>query len=147
MTPQELKRKEEIMEKARNFLPFDSKDDFRIKDAGYYGGYDLLDKELTSRLRSSGKEILKQVGKSILSGSFNLTTISFPIKCMSSKSMLELMKNMCCVNPLYLNKAAMTSDPIERVKMCMTQSIAYIIPSHIFEKPVSFPLQILLKYS
>ena len=51
-------------------------------NAGYYGGFQLLDGALTSKMRSAGKEILKTVGKKILSGKFNLTTVSFPIKCM-----------------------------------------------------------------
>lgn len=75
---------------AKNFQGFkDLKDDFRAADAGYYGGFDLKDAELSSRLRSAGKEILKSVGKKILSGKFNLTTISFPIKCMCPLSLLE----------------------------------------------------------
>jgi hypothetical protein len=78
-----------------------------------------LDSELTSRLRSAGKEILKSVGKKILSGKFNLTTISFPIKCMCPKSMLEIMATITGVYSFYLNAAAMTNDPVERMKLVM----------------------------
>lgn len=70
------------MQRARSFRGFNEKDDYHDPKAGYYGGFQLLDPELTGRLRSAGKEILKAVGKKILSGKFNLTTISFPIKCM-----------------------------------------------------------------
>lgn len=66
----------------------------------------MLDSELSGRLRSAGKEILKTVGKNILSGKFNLTTISFPIKCMCPSSMLELIALIAGVNPLYINAAA-----------------------------------------
>ena len=48
----------------------------------------MKDKELTSRLRGVGSEILKTVGRKILNGDFNLTTISFPIRCMSPISLL-----------------------------------------------------------
>ena len=92
---------------ARNFKGFKSlKDDYRDPDAGYYGGFQLLDNEVTSRLRSAGKEILKTMGKKILSGKLNLTTISFPIKCMQPASMLELIALIIGVNPLYMNAAA-----------------------------------------
>lgn len=79
----------------------------------------MTDSELTSRLRSAGKEILKCVGKKILSGKFNLTTISFPIKCMCPKSMLECMSTISGVNPFYMNAAAMATDPVERMKLVM----------------------------
>lgn len=36
-----------------------------------------------------GKEIIKQIGKKILSGSLNLTRISFPIRVMVPKTALE----------------------------------------------------------
>lgn len=79
----------------------------------------MTDSELTSRLRSAGKEILKSVGKKILSGKFNLTTVSFPIKCMCPKSMLECMSTISGVNPFYMNAAAMATDPVERMKLVM----------------------------
>lgn len=113
------------------------KDDYRDKDAGYYGGFQLLDNELCSRLRSAGKEILKTVGKKILSGSFNLTTISFPIKCMCPRSMLEIMATIAGVNPLYMNAAALSNDPIERFKLIMCSTVAFIYPTHQFEKPLN----------
>lgn len=59
-------------------------------------------------MRSAGKEILKTVGKKILTGSFNLTTISFPIKCMCSASMLQAMATISGVNPFYMNAAALS---------------------------------------
>jgi hypothetical protein len=64
-------------------------DDFK-SDAAYekHGGFALRDKELLGRLRSSGTEVVKMVGKKIFSGKFNLTQISFPIKCMQPKSII-----------------------------------------------------------
>jgi hypothetical protein len=123
---------------ARNFKGYRQyKDDYRAPDAGYYGGFDLKDPELTSRLRSAGKEILKTVGKKILSGKFNLTTISFPIRCMCPASMLELIALIGGVHPIFLNAAAMTDDPIERLKLVMCASVALVYPTHQFEKPLN----------
>ena len=119
-------------------------DDYKAADAGYYGGFDLKDSELSSRLRSAGKEILKSVGKKILSGKFNLTTISFPIKCMCPLSILEVIATIQQVNPVFINAAALTQDPIERMKLVMTSSIAFIYPTHMFEKPVSDHYKMLL---
>lgn len=50
-----------------------------------------------------------------LIGSFNLTTISFPIRAMIPKSALEKALQATCLFPLYLNKAASTTDFVERV--------------------------------
>lgn len=77
------------------------------------------------------------MGKKILSGKFNLTTISFPIKCMCPKSMLEAMGTIAGVYPFYMNAAALSNDPVERMKLVMTSSIAFLYPTHMFEKPVS----------
>jgi len=82
--------------------------------------------------------MLKSIGRKLLSGKFNLTTVSFPIKCMCAKSTLETIGSLQGVNPVYLNAAALTSDPIERMIFVMTAAISYFYPTHIFEKPVRF---------
>ena len=41
-------------------------------------------------MRGAVGELLKNLGKKIYSGDFNLTRTSFPIKCMSNNSQLEL---------------------------------------------------------
>ena len=53
------------------------------------GGRICDDKEVVRKLRGVGKEIVKQIGKKILTGSLNLTKISFPIKAMIPKTALE----------------------------------------------------------
>jgi len=72
------------------------------------------------------------VGKKILSGKFNLTTISFPIKCMSPHSILEIVATIVGVHPIFLNAAALSDDPIERFKLVITASVALIYPTHQF---------------
>ena len=118
---QERKAQAEILlEKAKNFKTYDHlKEDHRCKNASYYGGFQLTDTEIQNRLRSAGKELIVSAGKKILSGSFNLTKISFPIKCMCPTSMLELMPTLQSTAPIYLNYAAMISDPVERMKLAM----------------------------
>jgi hypothetical protein len=97
--------------KAKGFRGFPKykagKDEYRHpKDASPYGGIHLNNNELINRLRSSGKEMLKTIGKKLLNGDFNLTTVSFPIKCMCAKSTLESIGELSGVNPLYINAAA-----------------------------------------
>ena len=73
----------------------------------------------------------------MISGKFNLTTISFPIKCMCPKSMLELTGLIASVYPLYMNAAALTRDPIKRLSYVMVSSVAFALKSHQFEKPLN----------
>ena len=47
------------------------------------------------KTRSVAKEIVKDVGRKLLSGNFNLTKVSFPIKAMIPKSVLEASVQSC----------------------------------------------------
>ena len=69
-------------------------------------------------------------GKQILSGKFDLTKISFPIKCMCAKSILEVQPAIQSVFSYYLNYAASVSCPIERMKIFMTSTMAYQFHCH-----------------
>jgi hypothetical protein len=81
------------------------------------GGKECKDKRLVKTIRAIGKQIIKQVGQKVLSGNFNLTTISFPIRAMIPKSALEKALQATCLFPLYINRAAMITDPLERVML------------------------------
>ena len=78
----------EVLDMAKNWKVSERTDDYRDENAGYYGGFQLTDPELTNRLRSAAKELILMAGKKILNGEFNLTRISFPIKCMCSMSVM-----------------------------------------------------------
>lgn len=78
-------------------------------------------------IRAIGKQIIKQVGKKVLSGiligilkgDFNLNSIAFPIRAMIPKSALEKALQATCLFPLYINRAAETTDPVERVQISL----------------------------
>jgi hypothetical protein len=117
-----------LIELAKGWKPFAYNDDYQCKDKIYEkkGGFALRDKELSNRHRSSGVEVVKMIGKKLYQGKFNLTTISFPIKCMCAKSIIQVSPTIQCVNSWYLNYAAHCSDPVERFKVFMTTTIALI---------------------
>jgi hypothetical protein len=52
------------------------------------GGKICGDKIQVNKIRSIGKEMIKIVGKKIITGDLNLTRISFPIKAMIPKTAL-----------------------------------------------------------
>lgn len=51
--------------------------------------------------------------------------------------MLEVIASIGCVFPVYLNAAALTDNPIERMKYVMTASICLLHPTHHFNKPLN----------
>ena len=76
-------------------------------------------------------------GKQILSGKFDLTKISFPIKCMCSKTILQTIPFQNSTMPIYLNYAASLNDPLERFKLVMVQSLNWYHYTSLFEKPLN----------
>lgn len=82
-----------------NISFFPNNDDQRFFEAYSKGGKKCCDKKVISKARSVGKEMIKvlchdinffkEIGRKILSGNFNLTRISFPIKISIPKTALE----------------------------------------------------------
>ena len=73
----------------------------------------------------------------IISGNFELYKVSFPIKCMSSRSILTAVAKLSLHAPTYLTAAAFCADPIERMKYLITFSISFCYSAHTFEKPLN----------
>lgn len=139
MATQERQRRiEEYLQRAREWKPLDLHDDFRIKEGAHKdGGFPLDDAEVLAKYRQAIKDIVKQVGRTIFSGKFNLASVSFPIKCMSHHSILYCIATMNCHSPIYMNIAAQCTDPVERMKHVMVTSLSFVQPCHIFDKPLN----------
>ena len=56
---------------------------------------------------------------------------------MCPATILEVMATIAGVNPVFVSAAAMTNDPIERLILVMASSLAFIYPTHQFEKPLN----------
>lgn len=76
-------------------------------------------------------------GRKILSGDFNLTRISFPIKCMVPQSMLMSMSVFATTFPIYMTRAAKTTDPLERMKLVMACNFCWFTYNQFFNKPLN----------
>jgi len=100
------------------------------------GGVDLQSKEQTSLIRSVGWEVIKQIGKKIISGDFNLTTVSFPIKVMSPVTILQSLARSLCNYPIYLNIASTRESPIDKMKFVILASLSSLHKTWTFKKPV-----------
>ena len=44
---------------------------------------------------------------------------------------------MAIHSPIYMTRAALTSDPVERMKLVMTTSLSFLQPCHVFDKPLN----------
>ena len=93
--------------------------------------------ELQSKLRSAGTELVKMIGRKLLSGNFNLATVSFPIKLMSHKSLLQTIPTFQCTFCYYLNYAATSDDPVIRFKAVIAATVAFMYEQRIFDKPLN----------
>ena len=130
-------RTKEILGRAIAFGYSEYKDEYRIPPSDDVGGLPLVDQKILETLRGVAKEYLKELFGRLFSGKFNLTTISFPIKCMRPLSLLETFGNGGAMNPIYLNKAALLSDPLERIKYMMISQIGSFHCTSAFLKQVS----------
>ena len=122
---------------AEKFRTSKLTDDYKDDLAYRKGGLALHDKDQASKLRSSGMEVVKQIGYKIFKADFNLTAISFPIKCMEPKTILEVLPLQQKVNWYYLNYAASVNDPVERLKAFMTANVVFLLKGNSFEKPLN----------
>lgn len=100
------------------------------------GGLELLSKETTALIRSTGWELIKQIGRKIISGDFNLTTVSIPIKVMQPITILQSIARSVINYPVYLNLASMKEDPLEKMKLTIVACLSSYHRSSIFLKPV-----------
>lgn len=97
----------------------------------------MADPMVVQRYRDAAKDMLKEIGYKIFSGKFDLSKVSFPIKCMSSESLLLMIATMSVHTPLYMTAAALATDPVERMKLVMTTSLSFLYTCHRFDKPLN----------
>jgi len=112
------------------------KDEFRLPHFNKYGGIDIQDPTATSKMRSVGWEIIKQIGKKLISGDFNLTHVAFPIKVMIPKTILENIALSIFQFPIYFDIAGLQNDTLERFKLIIVASLSCFHKSSNFWKPV-----------
>jgi len=98
---------------------------------------ELTSAETTTLIRSSGYEVIKQIGRKILNGDFNLTTISFPIKVMLPLTILQTIGLSVFQFPVYLNIAASLKDPLEKFRLVITAYLSCFHSSSHFLKPLN----------
>lgn len=128
---------EKMIEMVLNFTCFPDEDDVRHEDGHAKGGKVCTDNALVAKLRSIGKEMIKSLGKQLLSGKFNLSKVSFPIRMMIPKTALETAVHGTCLFPLYITKAAYSPDHLDRFKLVIVSTLASFFWTNTFLKPLN----------
>ncbi|EGR27990.1 oxysterol binding, putative [Ichthyophthirius multifiliis] len=129
--------KQQIESYIKQFKPIQANDECRADCSYKEGGKECKDKKIKQCLRNIGKEIIKQIGNKIISGSFNLTQISFPIRAMIPQSALEKALYATCLFPIYINLAAQTNDLVERFKLLICATLGNFYINCGFLKPLN----------
>jgi len=125
-----------FIEEVSKFKITPFKDISRHKESNKNGGIDFNNKETVSQIRSTGTEVIKQVGKKLLSGDFNLTTISFPIKVMIPISMVQACA-FALFNIPYFMYQSQGKDVVERLKYTIVATISPFYSSGFSLKPLN----------
>jgi hypothetical protein len=94
----------------------------RVKEAHSSGGYAFNDPAAIEEQRGIVWEVLKQVASSVTKS--NLISISLPVRLFEPRSYLERITDAWCFAPVFLTKAAETSDPLERLKLVVTFALS-----------------------
>ena len=102
-----------------------------------FGGFDFASEKTLGILRGMGWDLIKQVGRKIIPGDFNLTTVTMPIRFMVPISILQHVCNGHFNFPLYLNMASQTKDDVERMKLLIVATISCWYRSSVILKPLN----------
>jgi hypothetical protein len=122
----------------QNFKYPEDKDEYRPNYGNKKkGGIDFKYKKTMKLIRSIGIDLLKEIGKKLLSGQFNLTTVSFPIKVMIPITVLQHICNGHFNYPLYLNLAYISGDYLERLKLVIVATLSSWYKSSVMLKPLN----------
>ena len=109
----------------KNFKLPEETDDFRpIYANNDEGGFTFSSPTTIGMIRGIGTDLIKQIGKKLLSGDFNLTTLSVPIKVMIPLTILQHVCNGHFNFPLYLYLASEMTDDLERLKYVIVATIS-----------------------
>eukprot|EP00472_Partenskyella_glossopodia_P014679 CAMPEP_0197522730 /NCGR_PEP_ID=MMETSP1318-20131121/7817_1 /TAXON_ID=552666 /ORGANISM="Partenskyella glossopodia, Strain RCC365" /LENGTH=370 /DNA_ID=CAMNT_0043075195 /DNA_START=185 /DNA_END=1297 /DNA_ORIENTATION=+ len=104
--------------------PKENKTEFGFEDVvrAQYGGCSFVGKEGLNMNRTVVTHMIKTLGKNIMEGK-SVISVSLPVTIFESRSFLERMTDHWAFAPLYLNKAAQSKTPEERLKW----AIAFVV--------------------
>lgn len=112
------------------FFDADEPEDELHPEAHEDGGFGFTNRELLASQRAAIMDLVKEVGKRMLTGSVNLTNLSMPVKMFEARSYLQKLTDPW-VYPEMLDRAAAASDPVERMQWVVTWFVAGL--QHVYQ--------------
>mmetsp|Transcript_34336 Transcript_34336/g.35628 ORF Transcript_34336/g.35628 Transcript_34336/m.35628 type:complete len:421 (+) Transcript_34336:44-1306(+) len=125
-----------FQELVKKYPRIKHEDEFRYECCTKKGGIDFNNKEITSLIRSSATYLIGQIGRKVLSGDFNLTTISFPIRVMIPLTILQSIARSLFQFPYYC-ELAKDLDVIEKMKFAIVAYLSSFYCSTFCLKPMN----------
>ncbi len=87
------------------------------------GGFECVDKNVLDRQKGLMSNVVKQVIKCVLTGQ-PVSGISLPVRVFEPRSQIERMLDTFGFAPIFLRRAALETDHLERLKLVITTVIA-----------------------
>jgi len=106
----------------------------RMPEAAPAGGFLVNDEKAIADQRGVVWELIKQLGKAVTEGA-SLTRIAIPVNVAEPRTYLQRICDGWCYAPIFLTKAAQTSDPIERLKWVITFAVSGLSNTVAAKKP------------
>lgn len=112
-----------IVEDGIEYVFYDAPDAELHPDASPDGGILCTDKEVMERQKSAVVDIMKSLGKKLITGKFDLLKISLPVKIFEPRSYLQKLCDPLAF-PSIIQKAVVATNPEERLKWVVTYFVA-----------------------
>lgn len=112
-----------VVDEGVEYVFYDAVDAALHPDASPDGGVLCTDKEVMERQKSAVVDIMKSLGKKLLTGKFDLLKISLPVKIFEPRSYLQKLCDPLAF-PKIIHKAVVAETPEERLKWVVTYFVA-----------------------
>lgn len=103
-------------------LPIEKEEIFEKFEFCKSGGLRCTDEEAMERQKGVLKDVVKEFAKNFIKG-LGISHMSLPVRMFEPRSTIQRVADYFCFAPIFLKKAAKSSDPVERFKF----TIAYFI--------------------
>jgi Oxysterol-binding protein len=118
-----LKRVEALIERAPEPEQDEKGNIFEYGAPGWVrgksGGLKCVNEAEMSVQKGVLGDLIRRAGAAIVNGD-SIMNISLPVRIFEARSFLERITDTWCFAPIFLTRAAAATDPIERIKYCMT---------------------------
>lgn len=115
----------ELIEQLYCKKPEDDGTEFGLPHVARYktGGLHFTDPKDLAAQKGVIKDLITSFGSNLLQGK-SLVNITMPVRIFEPRSFLQRIPDAWLFAPIYLNRASLTADPVERFKLCITFFIA-----------------------